>query len=462
MATRKDLLKAHGFTTQRLVSALVDRSPDDAQPPLRRVSTATFVSILLGVVLLAGSALFGMVRKQVTVDQWQKDNVVIMDSGSGALFTWDQENSQLIPFTDVTSARLFAANGKGSPDLVTVKPKDLKGVKQAPRRGIPQAPYQLPLPANIKPFPLRVCATEPTDTGDRFLTVQMGDKAPTTKESVDIAVQTTGDDAQYLVVNGSAHKLVDQGPMSPLIEDFPVVKVSPAWLASLPQGQPIRRQLPQGHGASAGEQGPATVGSLYRRGEPDDPNTAYYIQLADGIHRISWIDMRLLSLTQKQDPRPLDDETFARHYTGETWGTPGLPANKPQTPKNTSGLEEKSLCATYPGGDQTTPMITLGAPTPTIPASIINPRRTKADVIEMDPLTGAILQNQTLKGDHTSAFLVTGGRIYGIPDIASREALGYPLRTTPAGRVPAGLLALFPDGLPAGVELGKGSVVALP
>ena len=57
MATRKDLLKAQSFTSRRMIAAFVDRDPDNPTPPLRRVGVATFVSVLLGVVLLAGTAL---------------------------------------------------------------------------------------------------------------------------------------------------------------------------------------------------------------------------------------------------------------------------------------------------------------------------------------------------------------------------------------------------------------------
>ena len=56
MATRKDLLKAQSFTARRMVAAFVDRDPDDPTPPLRRVGMATFVSVLLGIVILVMDA----------------------------------------------------------------------------------------------------------------------------------------------------------------------------------------------------------------------------------------------------------------------------------------------------------------------------------------------------------------------------------------------------------------------
>ncbi|MGA4506878.1 type VII secretion protein EccB [Propionibacteriaceae bacterium G1746] len=462
MASRKDLLKAHGFTTSRLVSALVTRNPDDQAPPLRRVGTATFVSILIGVVLLAGSALFGLIRKQVTVDQWQKAGVVIHDSDSGQLFIWDEPTKALVPMNDVTSARLAAASG-GAPEQVTVKSKDLVGISQRPRRGIPGAPYQLPLEANIDPFPLRVCATEPNPTGERFLTAQIGSQAPQPTSSVDVAVETP-DGQQYVIMNGTSHKLVTQGGVSPLIENLPLFRVSAAWLASLPFGQPIERhEIPGAGGRPA--KGTWTIGTLTRIGAENDANTRYYVQLNDGLVRISYLDMRLLVVSGTPEATPISESDYSQYADNTaSFGTQGLPFGRPNGPSNIGNVDSLSLCATYPGGDQTWPSIAIGAPTPTRPSTMIHPVGNRADLIVMDSLSGAILQNSTLKAGagnqfETATFLVTNGKIYGIPDKESRLALGYGDKT-PIGRVPEGVLNLFPSGLPAGVSLSKGSIAA--
>ena len=458
MASRKDLLKAHSFTTQRLVSALVTRNPDTQTPPLRRVTTATFVSILIGCVLLAGSALFGLIRKQVTTDQWQKAGVVIHDSGSGELFVWDAGTSSLVPMNDVASARLAAGNG-GTAEMVTVKSADLLGINQRPRRGIPGAPYQLPLQANIKPFPLRICATEPNPTGDRFLTVQIGDRAPAATTSVDVAVETP-DGQQYIVMNGTSHKLLTQGGVSPLVENLPLFRVNQAWLASLPFGHPIERHEIPGAGGKP-VKGNWTIGMLTRIGAEGGENTRYYVQLNDGLVRIAYLDMRLVVAGGTPEATPISESDYSQFAdNGTTFGTDGLPFGRPNGPANIGNVDSLSLCATYVGGDQTWPNLTIGAPTPTRPATLINPVGNKADLILMDQLSGAILQNETLRGDHTATFLVTDGKIYGVPDHPSRLALGYDDKT-PIGRVPEGVLSLFTAGLPAGVDLSPGSITTL-
>lgn len=458
MASRKDLLKAHSFTTARLVSALVDRNPDEAQPPLRRVGTATFVSILLAVVMLAISALFGLLRKQVTADQWQKAGVVIMDSSSGSLFTWDSNTRRLVPMNDITSARLFAAS-EGPAEMVTVKGADLKGYGQAPLQGIPNAPRQLPLKANIKSLPLRVCATEPNSANQRFLTIQIGDRTPASSGSVDIAAETPNGD-QYIVMNGRAHKLEGQGAHSPLIESLPLAKVSETWLASLPVGNPIRRHQVPGAGGRA-NRGPLIVGHLGRIGDEGSDDVRYYIQLQEGLVRIRYLDMKLMVETgQAQEPTPITSAQYSEAALEDSFGTPDLPFEKPKGPANAGSLDQTSICATYMGGEQSVPDIAVGAPTPTRPANMLHPLGNKADVIEMEPLTGALLQNSNLRGTHTATFLVTNGKIYGIPTMADRRALGYDEKT-PLARVPAKLFDLIPDGLPAGHSLSKASVKPL-
>ncbi|MGA4670507.1 type VII secretion protein EccB [Propionibacteriaceae bacterium Y1923] len=458
MATRKDLLKAHTFTTQRLVSALVSRNPDDQTPPLRRVGTATFVSLLIGIVLLAGFAVFGLIRKQVTTEQWQKSGVVIHDAGSGELFVWDDGTASLVPMNDIVSARLSAGNG-GAPEMVTVKSADLVGINQRPRQGIPGAPYQLPLQADITPFPLRVCATEPNPTGARFLTVQIGNKAPAATSSVDIAVETP-DGQQYIVMNGTAHKLLNQGSVSPLIENLPLFRVNEAWLASLPFGHPIDRQEIPGAGGTPAK-GNWTIGTLTRIGAANDADTRYYVQLNDGLVRLSYLDMRLMVATGTPEATPISENDYSQFADNSTtFGTEGLPFGRPQGPTNLGNVDQLSLCATYMSGDQTWPNITIGAPTPTRPATLVNPVGNKADLVEMDPLAGAILQNHTLRGEQTATFLVTNGRIFGIPDQESRLALGYNA-STPVGRVPEGVLNLFEPGLPAGVDLSRASITSI-
>ena len=118
MAARKDLLKAQAFTTQRLVSALVDRDPDNAVPPLRRLGIATFVGVLLAVVLVAGFGVVGYLSKP-TSQTWQQANTIVIDISAGAVFVFLEhpdepdpaKQLQLHPVPNITSAKLITKNG---------------------------------------------------------------------------------------------------------------------------------------------------------------------------------------------------------------------------------------------------------------------------------------------------------------------------------------------------------------
>ena len=116
-----------------MIAAFVDRDPDDPTPPLRRVGTATFVSVLLGIVLLAGVAPLGMLGGGVANKSWREAaNTVLSDTQSGALFVWNGE--ALVPMADIASALLKAAPQEGEvggpASVLRVKTDALRGERQ--------------------------------------------------------------------------------------------------------------------------------------------------------------------------------------------------------------------------------------------------------------------------------------------------------------------------------------------
>ncbi|WP_203567894.1 type VII secretion protein EccB [Aestuariimicrobium ganziense] len=466
MATRKDLLKAHSFTTQRLVSALVDRDPDAAVSPLRRITTATFVSVLIGVIALAGTFLIGKLRPGLSSD-WQDSSVVIQDMDAGVLFVYNDQAKALQPMANITSARLKVGEASGTaPQVRQVSSKLLKGTPQLQRQGIPGAPYQLPSATDIQPYPLRSCAAAPrrvaNGTTTRPITLEIGDLTASTDDAAVVAQLPDG--TQYVVFHGTAHKLwAETGASSPLVEGLPVAEVPPAWLASLPLGAPIDpivvpnlRGKPT-RGIAAGLQ----VGDLAQVGATDSPDVRHYIQLDQGLARISYLDMRLWEHTAKVGtPRMISEGELAEAVVQDHIGTSGLPWEKPVGPSSNAGLQDRSVCATYHGGERTTPTISVGVETPALPNDI-SISGTKADVIDMPNLSGALLQNDKLTGTETASFLVYRGMSYGIPTGNARRALGYD-KDVPLGRVPAGLISLIPNGLDEGRELSTASMTVMP
>ncbi|CAI9402558.1 type VII secretion protein EccB [Aestuariimicrobium sp. T2.26MG-19.2B] len=455
MAERKDLLKAHSFVTQRLVSALVDRDPDAPKSPLGRITTATFVSVLIGVVALGGFLLLGKLRPGLATD-WRNPNVVLQDMDSGSLFVYDEKQQALYPMADITSARLRAGAGDTSttPATVQVRSSLIKDVRRLSRLGIPSAPYELPDPSDIDPYPLRACMTAENVRSERFLTVQIGGQQPAGKDS-SLAVQTP-DGTQYVIMRGTSHQLsTPGGGSSPLIEGLPVARVSDAWLAALPVGSPIEPLAIEGRGSmpSKGLKN-LRVGDLARVGDENSPRVRYYVQLDEGLARITYLDMKLaVSTLNVGEPVSISEADYASVATLTDVGTPGLPYERPVGPSLQVSMQQVSVCATYTRSDPDHPRLDVDLPTPALPVNATTPRGNKADVVEMPNQGGALLMNRALKGTETASFLVVNQKIYGIPDPASRRALGYTSGNTTLMRVPGGVMALFEDGLPAGVSL---------
>ncbi|NHB84765.1 hypothetical protein G7085_09490 [Tessaracoccus sp. HDW20] len=243
MATRKDLLKAQSFTSRRMIAAFVDRDPDDPTPPLRRVGTATFVSILIGVVLLAGTTLLGCCvghGQRVVEGPVQRHP---LRRPVRALFVY--QDDRLYPMADVSSARLKAAGAEpeGQPRVIEVKTEALRGQVQQPEEGIPGSPRQLPAVKDLRGYPLRLCSTAPQGHDRRYLTLEFGSGASSSNDFAIVARHSNGTD--YLLFGGQTHQLyAAPGQQSSLIGDLPVVTPGTAGSRPCPPGshQPTGRR----------------------------------------------------------------------------------------------------------------------------------------------------------------------------------------------------------------------------
>lgn len=460
MATRKDLLKAQSFTSRRMIAAFVDRDPDDPTPPLRRVVTATFVSVLLGVIILAGTALFGLIRPGGS-QAWREEGVIISDTTAGIQFVYVGE--QLVPMANVTSARLLAAqhNNNEVPRVVNVKTDSLKGAPQATPHGIPGAPRQLPDASSMKVYPLQLCSSAPTSANDRFLSLEFN--AGNTPAGNEFAfVARASNDDEYLIRGGRAHRLWrEQGTSSPLIEELPVVTPGSAWLAAIPVGTPIEPvDVPNRGAQPARDTLGMTVGQLAVVGSAED--NRYYIQLDQGLSRISYLDMRLqIAAFGANQPREISENQYAmsRNEEIESFSDLEMPYEKPIGPSGYGSLEPVSVCATYNAEDPSRVSVSVDQPTPEMPEGHVRPFANRLDLVATESLSGGLFRNAATTADDASTFLVTDGKLYPIPDRNSRVALGY-AEVEPAP-IPGQLLALFEPGLEQNVNLSHEFIVPL-
>ncbi|WP_040283660.1 type VII secretion protein EccB [Tessaracoccus massiliensis] len=458
MATRKDLLKAHAFTSRRMLAAFVDRDPEDPTPPLRRVGTATFVSVLLGVVLLAGTALIGLLRGGVSNDSWtDQDNVILNDTQSGQLFA--HTNKQVIPVTDVATARLLAAGDapEGPPRVIDVKTEALVGAEMQPRQGIPGAPPQLPAAGDLATFPLRLCSTEPTGRG-RYLTLQFGATEPSSMDYSFIARASEG--TQYLISGGRSHELyAPRGSTSPVSFEVPVIEPGNSWIYAIPLGQPINPPEIPGYGDTATKayQG-KTIGEVVAV-TGSDP-VRHYVQLNNGMATISYLEAKLLYHEQGRDFTQEVGSISEQDLSGylidglESITAPGIPMYAPVAPPGFDTGTNASVCATYTADDPDRVSVSMGQTTPTIDQRQMGPPTGKyIDHIDLPALKGALLRNADSAKEEAVATLLLNGRSYPIPTMAARQALGYgdvaPMPVT------GGLLNLLRSGLPSGVALSR-------
>lgn len=436
MAQRKELLKAHAFTTQRLVAALVDRDPDNPTPPLRRLGISTFISILLSAVLVGIFALYGYFSKQGT-PSWAVEKAVIVDTESGVVF-FTLDGKVLYPATNITSARLITGNG-GDPIKVTTA-----SLATAPRGdlyGIATAPTQLPAISTMGVFPLRVCSVPSPEKASRYAVLDL--KAPAATSDAAIGLEVN--DRTYIVVNGIAHLV----PNRSLLGSATALKGTEALLRSLPQGQEIKpfSDATKGNTPSHGKN---VIGAIVYTGDQNDKTTwEYYIQLADGYSAISYLD----AMVNTQTPSAVSREAVAAARSDEhqTSATAGLPMG-PVT-FSSADTTKSTVCATYTA-DNVAPKITIGdavsGPTGDDPPP---PAVTTYDRVTTSPGGGALLRSLGTQSDGAT-FLIWQGHKYGIPDMTSRTALGYgPDKNPSIGVVQPALLSLVPDGMPPGIAL---------
>lgn len=464
MATRKDLLKAQAFTSRRMIAAFVDRDPDDPTPPLRRVGVATFVSVLIGVVLLAGVALIGMLGGGVADDSWkQQGNSVLADTQSGSLFIWSEEQQVLVPMADISSALLQAAPADGAtgrPPVIRVKTEALRGANQAPPMGIPNAPRQLPVADEMESYPIRLCSTAPSGRG-RFLTLEFGSEAAVDWSMAFVAEESSG--KQYLVADGRAHELwAQQGEPSPLVEGLPVVQPGNAWIAALPLGAPFTaREIPGRGSPSLNKTLSLQVGQFAVVPAAGNAPARYYVQLDEGLAQIAYLDMRLIqALTDdSRPPAEISESTLtgALHPTIERFSEGNVPMHQPTGPQGVASLESSSVCATFTEDRPGQVGLSVGQPTPTVPVEIPEASG-DIDVVDMEPLSGALLRNVNAASEDSAVTLVLNGRGYPIPDANSRAALGF--GDVQAASVTPTLLNLIQPGLAGvGVSLNRESII---
>ncbi len=466
MAARKDLLKAQSFTTQRLVSALVDRDPDNAVSPLRRLGMATFVGLLIAVVVLAGFGIVGFLAKPTT-QAWQSPNSIVIDTSAGAVFVYLEHPNeadpakrlQLHPVPNITSAKLITNGG----EVFAVKTASLANAVRGQAYGIVKAPSQLPDPRDMSAFPLRVCSI-PGDIDQvskqprtRYTTLEIGVAPPAPRNDTIAAVDSAG--TQYLIWNGHRYVLPKTaGGKSPLLDGAYTLELrADAWIDSIPLDPPLEAMTIPGMGNKPTKPEAGNIGRLVSTGDTRFPEQlTYWVLLNDGWAKIGYLDMRLLVLKFNREPTNVPDSE-PQGYTSRTSLPSTLPLERPRFYNNGGAFSDLNVCATYAEGREY-PSITVDSAA--VPAVVAPPKTAtgntaqsqRYDLIVGVPGGGALVRDSESLPTGGGAQLIWQNRRYGIPDAASKAALGYGDKPAVAP-IWGGILRRIPSGLDDGVLL---------
>jgi len=141
MATQRDLVEAHAFGRRRLVTAFVSGAPGGREVEPARPGRTVVGGVAIGVLLIAGTAVSGMLAGRSAVD-WSKPGLVISeDKGQPYVITGDGKQPVLNPVINITSARLILGS---SVEPVIVPEDTIQEQTIGPEIGILGAPAAVP------------------------------------------------------------------------------------------------------------------------------------------------------------------------------------------------------------------------------------------------------------------------------------------------------------------------------
>ncbi len=450
MASKKDQLQAYQFMLQRVVSALALQETDPEHPPYRRPLLAAVGSLAIAGVALLAVWVFGLIVPGGN-RPFTSTEVVAVEKETGARHVLI--DGQLHPVANYSSAVLALDRPAA---VRSVSRRSLLGLPRGPRIGIPDAPDTLPEPAQLLTGGWTIC-TQPgvDDTGARTVgSVLLVGRQPTAGTPLDaraLLVRSAG--VRYVVFSGHRHEV---GPRVDLALDLgreAEVPVAPAWLDSLPRGEPIG-PIPV---AGAGRESTAVPGLALRVGqlvEVDDssagevPERPRYLVQPRQLQPVTPLQARLQQVAGGAgSPVPVTREEIA----DATFTAPQPPAagEAPRSRPEFAAADDPQAptCAVFdPGGfvprvvvgagleaaDRPSPAGAAGDPRVVVPAG-------RGALVEV------VAAPDQPAGQGTVALVTDQGRLFPLSDPEHvRQVLGYD-GVAPA-RVAAPLAARVPRG----------------
>ncbi|KOG90451.1 type VII secretion protein EccB [Streptomyces varsoviensis] len=289
MQTRRDHLHAYQFATGRLASALVSGDAGNGEAPMRNAGLGAMFGAILAVLLVLGSAVFGLLMPAAAEDtSWQHDGALVVQKETGTRYLYAK--GELHPTLNYSSALLAAGSGT---QVTEASRKALSDVRRGPTIGIAGAPDDVAKPDSLVTGAWTDCLLPGEQPVERL------DFAPTSARAVpdDTRVLVSGaHGSRYVIWNDT--KYLIKGHTSLLALGLDAERPIPAtetWLDALPTGPAAGpATIPgAGHGGRTVAGTAQPVGALFRT--VVGSTSHYYVLRADGMAPANQTEAALLA-----------------------------------------------------------------------------------------------------------------------------------------------------------------------
>jgi len=435
MASRQDQLQSQQFVVQRVVSALVARDTDPAQPPFRRVAGAMLVGVLLAALGVGGAAAVAALRPAGS-GKWRNDRAVIVERESGAVFVY--RDGVLHPVLNQASA-LLILDSAGAPTVVVPR-SALSGAPRGETLGIPGAPSSLPPASALLKGRWTVCSTPEGSV----LFVGGGPAGGTSVGEKGLLVTAAGQGTQ-LLWHGFKHLIRQPAVALPALvwSARPLTTVAPALLHAVPTGTDLVVPPVPGRGTPTSG---GRIGQLY--GVTTGGRADAFILTADGLASLTPLQAQLLLAapeTQSVQPGgkllPLSPAEFSTLVQGrrvEPFAPdPGGDAALPAVPPELLEGRPHAVC--------TADAVTIDPKLPDLTHALRTAAATTEGTVLADRVVVPSGAGALVRTDSGVLTLVTDlGRRHTVPVPEALGALGYGAEQPVT--VPGEMVALLPAG----------------
>lgn len=266
MASRRDELNAYTFAKRRLVAQFLQPNSTGSEEAAPRPLRAVVPGAIVGVVVLAVFAAWGMF-KPVAPKGWDKagENVIIASKSTTRYVVLRTDGkAQLHPVLNMSSAKLLLNDGTGKVINVDESVLDNGKIPHGPTLGIPYAPDRLP-DAKDAGEAKRWAVCERPGEGGRTIQKAAFVLAEREEKLTEGPNRLTGGELLYVEgPDGKRHVVDARGRAYPVADDPLLLqlvvgqnrapqRVSAAWLATLHRGDPVAiPTVPGTPGAPAG------------------------------------------------------------------------------------------------------------------------------------------------------------------------------------------------------------------